>query len=166
MVCADGPIVTGGAAFAQTDVMLHLLRQRYASKISDALARVLLIDARAAQAPFVVPEVLASGDHRVAELVARIESALPETISVEALANEFCVSTRTLSRHVYRATGKSTKALMHSVKLRKAKALLEAGRMSIEQVAAAVGYQDSTALRRMMKRVGGANPSAFRKAIR
>jgi len=36
--------------------------------------------------------------------------------------------------------------------------------MTIEQVAVAVGYQDATALRRMMKRFAGANPSRFRTA--
>ena len=34
MVCADGPVVTAGAAFAQTDLMLHLLRERCGSALT------------------------------------------------------------------------------------------------------------------------------------
>ena len=79
------------------------------------------------------------------------------------LAREFCVSERTLSRHVRVATGKSTSGLVQSVKLRRARTLLENSRMSIDQVASAVGYQDATALRRLMRKVAGANPSRFRK---
>ncbi len=34
--------------------------------------------------------------------------------------------------------------------------------MTVEQVASAVGYQDATALRRLMKKMAGANPSRYR----
>jgi transcriptional regulator GlxA family with amidase domain len=165
MVCVDGLILTGGAALAQTDLMLHVLRDHSGSTLTDWVSRMLLIDGRLAQAPYIVPEALASGDNLVGQIAARIESALPNTISVEELAATFCMSARTLSRHVHRATGKSTTALVQSIKLRKARALLGSSRMSIEQVAQAVGYQDSTALRRMIKKVTGCNPSRFRAAI-
>jgi transcriptional regulator GlxA family with amidase domain len=162
MVCADGPVVTAGAALAQTDLMLHLLRAQCGSALSDSVSRFLLIDGRQAQAPFIVPEVLASGDALVARLTARIEKALPHASSVAELARELCVSERTLARHVQRATGKSTQALIHSVRLRRAKTLLSSSRLTVEQVAAAVGYQDATALRRIMRKLAGANPGQFR----
>ena len=162
MVCADGPVVTAGAAFAQTDLMLHLLRERCGSALTDLVSRMLLIDGRQAQAPFVVPEVLANGNDLVARLAARVESALPDAPAVSALAREFCMSERTLSRHIRKATGKSTQALVQSVRLRRARALLETSRMTVEQVAGAVGYQDATALRRLMKKMAGANPSRYR----
>jgi transcriptional regulator GlxA family with amidase domain len=110
MVCADGPITTAGAAFAQTDLMLHLLR-------------------------------------------------------VQLLADEFAMSTRTLSRHVLEATGQSTLALLQSVRLNRARMLIESSRQSIESVAHAVGFQDATALRRLMRKSTGANPSRFRSAV-
>ncbi|MET3393689.1 transcriptional regulator GlxA family with amidase domain [Variovorax sp. 1140] len=162
MVCSDGPVVTAGAAFAQTDLMLHLLRERCGSALTDLVSRMLLIDGRQAQAPFIAAEVLASGNDLVARLAARVESALPEAPAVSELAREFCMSERTLSRHIHKATGKSTQALVQSVRLRRARALLESSRMTVEQVAGAVGYQDATALRRLMKKVAGANPSRYR----
>lgn len=164
MVCADGPVVTAGAAFAQTDLMLHLLREQFGNALAEAVARMLLIDGRQAQAPFMVPEVLANGDALVARLTRRIDNALPDAPSVAELARECCMTERTLSRHLQRVTGRSTLALLQSVKLRRARSLLESSRMTVEQVAAAVGYQDATALRRMMKRVAGANPSRYRPA--
>ncbi len=164
MVCADGPIVTAGAAFAQTDLMLHLLRTHGGSALADHVSRVLLVDGRQAQAPFIVPEVFASGDDLIGRLAARIEAALPEPPRVGQLAREFCMSERTLARHIKRATGMSTLALVQSVRQRRARALLGSSRMTIEQVAVAVGYQDASALRRMMQRFAGANPSRFRTA--
>lgn len=162
MVCADGLVVTAGAAFAQTDLMLHLLRERFGNALAELVSRMLLIDGRQAQAPFIVPEAMASGNDLVARVAARIESALPAPPTVSALASEFCMSERTLSRHIQKATGKSTQALVLGVRLRRARALLETSRMTVEQVAGAVGYQDATALRRLMKKVTGANPSRYR----
>lgn len=165
MVCADGPILTSGAAFAQTDLMMHLLRDRFGSGLVTAVSRMLLIDGRVSQqAPFIVPEVLASGDELVCRITARVEKALPDVPSVEELAAEFCVSERTLSRHVRKATGKGTSALIQSVRFRRARTLLENSRLTIEQVAEAVGYREATALRKLVRRVTGENPRQQRRA--
>lgn len=162
MVCADGDLVTAGAAFAQTDLMLHLLRELCGPRVTDAVSRSLLIDARQAQAPYVVPEVLANGDELVSQVVALLEEALPEPPSVAALAVGLGISERTLARKITAATGRSTLALVQSVKLRRARSLLETSSMTVDQIAGAVGYQDATALRRAMKKGIGANPSQYR----
>lgn len=162
MVCADGPLLTAGAAMAQSDLMLHLLRTRLGEDLAEAVARVLLIDARQAQAPFVVPELLASGDELISQLTRKISQALPSPPSAEEMARDLCMSTRTLSRHVQRATGQGTLALVQSVRLQHARQLLQRSRMSVEQVAAAVGYQDATALRRLLRKSAGLTPSRLR----
>lgn len=165
MVCADGQIVTSGAAFAQTDLMLHLLRERFGSELVTAVSRMLLIDGRAAQqAPFIVPEVLASGDELVCRVTARVEKALPRAPTVAELAAEFCISERTLSRHIRKATGKSTNALIQSVRFRRARALLENSRLSVDQVAESVGYRDATSLRNLIRKITGENPGKQRRA--
>jgi transcriptional regulator GlxA family with amidase domain len=164
MVCADGPVTTAGAAFAHSDLMLHLLRERFGPQLTDAVSRWLLLEHRHSQAPFMAPEVLASGHSLVRRLSERIESALPNVPAITDLATELCVSQKTLARHVKRATGKSTGDFVRSIRLRRARALLQGSRMSIERVAAAVGYQDATALRRLMRQTTGASPSHFRSA--
>jgi transcriptional regulator GlxA family with amidase domain len=165
MVCADGPVSTAGAALAQSDLMLHLLRTRFGTALADAVSKVLLIDAREAQAPFVVPSMLSNGNELIRRLTRRIESSLPKLPSVAALAGEFAMSQRTLSRHVRAATGQGALALVQSVRLHRARMLIETSRMTIEQVAAQVGYEDATALRRLMRRVAGAAPSRFRSNL-
>ena len=164
MVIADGSIVTAGAALAQTELMLHLLRERFSPALAEAVARALLIDARQSQGQFVVPAMLANGNALVARLVARYEAALADPPSVAALAAELGMSERTLSRHVRAATGRSTSALLQGVRLSKARALLETSRLTVEQIAERVGYVDTTALRRLMRKVMGATPRQFRPA--
>ncbi len=162
MVCADGPVSTAGAAFAQADLMLHLLRTRFGTALADVVGKVLLIDGRQAQAPFVVPSMLSNGSALVSRLTRRIESSLPNPPSVAALADEFAMSLRTFARHVRAATGLGALALVQSVRLNRARMLIETSRMTIEQVAAQVGYEDATALRRLMRKSAGATPSKFR----
>ena len=162
MVCADGSITTGGAALAQTDLMLHLLRTRFGPALADAVSRVLLIDGRQAQAPFVLPAMQANGNELISRLTQHIESALPHPPSVGALAGAFAMSPRTLARHVKAATGRGALALVQSVRLNRARMLIESSRLTIEQVAAQVGYEDATALRRLMRKSAGASPSRFR----
>jgi transcriptional regulator GlxA family with amidase domain len=164
MVSADGPIITAGAAFAQSDLMLYLIAQRFGPGLAESVAQRLLLDKRHAQSHFSVPEVLASGHALVAQLTARLESSLPNVPAISRLAAELCVSERTLSRHVRSATGKSTSGLVQSVKLRRARKLLQSSRMTVEQVALAVGYSDATALRRLMLKTSGSTPGRFRSA--
>ena len=165
MTCADGPVSTAGAALAQSNLMLHLLRTRFGSALAELVGKVLLIDGRQAQAPFVVPAMLCNGNELVSRLTQRIESALPRPPSVATLADEFAMSQRTLARHVRAATGQGALALVQRVRLNRARMLIETSRMTIEQVAAQVGYEDATALRRLMRKAAGATPSKFRSGL-
>ena len=164
MVCADGPVTTAGAALAQSDLMLHLLRARFGVALADAVSKVLLIDGRQAQAPFAVPAMMANGSELIRRLTQRIEASLPRPPSVAALAGELAMSPRTLARHVRAASGRGPLALVQSVRLNRARQLIESSRMTIAQVAESVGYEDATALRRLMRKAAGATPSQFRAA--
>jgi transcriptional regulator GlxA family with amidase domain len=163
MIVTDGNVVTAGAALAQTDLMLHLLRMHFGIKLADAVARLLLIDKRQSQAPFIVPAAYANGSTLVAQLSANIESSLPSPPSMQTLAAQLCVSERTLARHVRAATGQSPLALLQSIRVHQAQALLENSRLSVDEIAQRVGYQDATALRRLLKRTMQSTPRQIRK---
>lgn len=163
MVISDGLVTTAGAAFGQSDLMLHLIRTRFSAALADAVAKVLLIDGRQAQSRFVVPSMLASGNELISRLTQFIESALPNPPSVSELAKEFAMSQRTLSRHVLTTTGYGPLALIQAVRLNRARMLIENSKLSVDQVAQEIGYVDATALRRLMQQTVGANPSAFRR---
>jgi transcriptional regulator GlxA family with amidase domain len=165
ILCVDGPILTAGAAFAQSDLVLHLLRARFGARLADGVSRVLLLHERGQQAQFVVPAMLASGDALVARLTRRVETALPEVPSVAELARELCVSERTLGRRVRHATGMGTNSLIRSIRLHRARGLLQHSRISIERIAVAVGYQDATALRRLLRKAVGTTPGGMRATM-
>jgi transcriptional regulator GlxA family with amidase domain len=163
MIMTDGALTTAGAALAQTDLMLHLLREHFGIKLADAVARVLLIDKRQSQAPFIVPNAYASGSDLVAQLSARFEAALPAPPSMQALAKALCMSERTLARHIRAATGRTPLALLQSIRIHKAQGLLQNSRLSVDEIAARVGYQDATALRRLLKSAMQSTPRQIRQ---
>lgn len=162
MVVSDGLVTTAGAAFGQSDLMLHLIRMRFCPALAEAVGKVLLIDGRQAQSRYVVPSLLANGNELISRLMQFIEAALPHPPSVSRLAEEFAMSHRTLSRRVKAVTGQGPLALIQAVRLNRARSLIEGSRMSVDQVAQEVGYEDATALRRLMQQAVGTNPSAFR----
>jgi transcriptional regulator GlxA family with amidase domain len=164
ILCVDGPVITAGAAFAQADVMLYLLRQRFGAGLADAVSGALLLHERTESAQSVVPSMLASGNALVSKLTRRVESSLPAIPTVAALARELCISERTLGRHVRHATGMGTNAMIQSIRLHRARTLLRNSRMSVDQVAAAVGYRDTTALRRLMQKTIHTTPGRVRAA--
>ncbi|MFM0124800.1 MULTISPECIES: GlxA family transcriptional regulator [unclassified Paraburkholderia] len=165
LLVVDKNIVTGGAAFAQIDVMLYLLRTRFNPTLAEAVSRNLLIDGRGSQAQFIVPAALANGNELVGKLVSLYEARLRNPPSIERLATELCMSSRTLSRHVKVATGRSTSALLQHVRISRARMLLEAGNLTIEQIAEEIGYGDTTALRRLMRKLTGSTPRQFRPSV-
>ncbi|MCP6696076.1 GlxA family transcriptional regulator [Pseudomonas donghuensis] len=163
MVLCDPPLTTAGAAFAQTDLMLHLLRRRLSPELADVVGKALLLDGRQLQSPFINPAIMAQGNTLVANLTAYIEARLPHPPSVPSLAAYVGMSERTLSRHIQKATGLSTRNLIQRVQLNRARVLLETSRYSVEFIAEQVGYQDATALRRLMRRLLNASPKQLRQ---
>ena len=161
LVC-DGAITTAGAAFAQTDLMLHLIQKRFGESLAQTVSKVLLLDRRQAQSMFVVPSMLASGNTLLERLTTRIERTLPDVPSVAGLAREFGMSERTLARRVRAATGAGPSALIQQIRLNRARALLADSRLPLEEIAARVGYEDPSALWRLMRKLTGRSPGKFR----
>ncbi len=162
MVIVDPPLTTAGAALGQSDLLLHLLRRHFSPALADAVGQVLLIDRRQLQAPCTVPAMMAQGNALISRLSAHIEACLPRLPSVGELAAQFGMSERTLGRQVRKATGHSSLRLIQRVQLNRARALLQNSKYSVESVAEQVGYQDATALRRLMRKLLNATPRQLR----
>ncbi|NBF05947.1 helix-turn-helix domain-containing protein [Pseudomonas sp. Fl5BN2] len=162
MLIVDTPLTTAGAALGQSDLLLHLLRSRFSPALADAVGQVLLIDRRQLQAPYAVPAMMAQGNVLIGRIIAHIETCLPRLPSVGELAAQFGMSERTLARQVRKATGHSSLRLIHSVQLNRARGLLQNSKYSVENIAEQVGYQDATALRRLMRKMLNATPRQLR----
>lgn len=83
--------------------------------------------------------------------------------SAESLARRMGMSLRSLQRHVGEH-GATVTDLLRSARIANAVAMLGDGRLSIDEVAEAVGYADRRAFSRAFKRWTGETPAAHRRA--
>lgn len=158
MLCTDGAITTAGAAFAQVDLMLHLIRTwagvRQGPQLTDMLCRTLLMDARQEQTRYIAPELLANSSSPIQRMTAIVEKTLPATVRIADIARQMGMSERTLARQVKLASGHTPTAVVQSIRAQMARQMRTGARMKQEAMAEALGYADTTALRRLLRRHG------------
>ena len=94
-----------------------------------------------------------------------IELHHAEGISLELLATEAGQSTYHLSRLFKRHTGSSIVEYLNSVRIDRAKSLLHAGRLAVQEVSRQVGFADPAYFARVFRRIEGVSPSVYRNRL-
>lgn len=162
MLVRDGPVLTAGAALSQLDLMLAVVSDVAGESVAHLCSRYLLIDQRSSQARYMMRDRLEHEDQAVIAAERWIDAQLDGPLTVAALSAELALSPKTLARRIKAATGLSPIKFIQRRRLSHAAHLLETTALPIETVAARVGYQDSTALRKLIKREFGVTPSTLR----
>ncbi|MEV7045820.1 helix-turn-helix domain-containing protein [Amycolatopsis sp. NPDC051061] len=165
----DGGVLTSAGTVAAVDLCLHLVRRLRGVTAATTLARRMVAapfraggQAQFVQAP--VPRV--SDDSVVAEALEWVERRLDQPFTVAELARRSGLGERTFLRRFSAATGTTPHRWLTERRLDRAQALLEEGRLSVEDIAAACGYASSAALRHQFTRLRGTSPSSYRTAFR
>lgn len=164
MLVRAATIITSGAFTAYGDLALQLIRDCAGTSLARAVARFSLIDHRPrSQAPYLDRRL----EHRRHESFARavgawLEQRIAERYRLDALADAFHLSSRTLLRKFRAETGRSPLDWLHDLRVEKAKLLLETTTLSVAQVAAEVGYADVATFSRLFARHTQLTPAAFR----
>lgn len=171
IVCASRSAMTAGAAMAQLDLSLAVVRRFAGAEIAHACAQYLVIDeARTSQAPFLVLNHLSRHDALVARAERWMTEHLAEPIELADVARALAVSERTLARHFVSSTGLSPVRFARRLRVEAAARLLAQTDTPIAEVGRAVGYDDERAFRRafqsQMKRSPGAHRRAHRQSAR
>jgi transcriptional regulator GlxA family with amidase domain len=100
------------------------------------------------------------------ELQAWIAGHLDEDLSVGALAARANLSERSFARAFRREVGRSPAAYVETLRVERARTLLEDGAPSLEAVAPATGFSSAEVLRRAFHRHVGVSPAAYRERFR
>ncbi|SET45736.1 GlxA family transcriptional regulator [Stenotrophomonas indicatrix] len=165
MVVEDGRLTTAGAAMAQMDLMLHLVRQYAGREVAEAVMRFLLVDSRSTQARYMAWQGADHDDDTVRRFESLIETSLPHPLGMEEAAQRLHLTTRTLARRVHRVTGSSPRVLVQAVRMRMAQRLLEMTDLSIDDVAERVGYANATSLRKLTLKMTRLTPALLRRQL-
>lgn len=162
----DGNILTSAGRAAGLDLCLHIVRRDHGVEIANQAARRLVVAPHRSggQAQFIPRPVPAQSD-RLGEVFAWAGRNLDQDLSIDRLASEARMSRRTLIRRCELATGLAPGEWVLQARIAEACRLLETTRMSIEQVAAAVGLGSADTLRHQFRTRLQTSPARYRSSF-
>lgn len=163
MVIVGDRVITAGAALAQMDLMMHLIREKLGVQIADLTLKYLLLDERPSQAGYVIWSTIHDSDPVVSQFEQLIEKSLPDIPPINIFAKKLNMSEKTLARRVRSAVDKAPLDIIQAVRFRRARHLLETSQLSLHQIAEKIGYSDVTALRKLTLKIMNVTPSQLRK---
>ena len=100
-------------------------------------------------------------DRRMVEIMNYIQANYV-TVSLESLSEKFFLSNPYLSKYIKEKSGMTFGELVRKVRLKKAKSLLKSSTMTVESIAASVGYQNVEHFNRLFRRAFNMTPIQYR----
>lgn len=169
----EGQIITSAGTAAGLDACLHLVRREHGAAAATALARRMVVAPHRAggQAQFVnaiennQPSTGVVEDTTISGLLSWISNHLQEQLTVQEMAQRLNVSRRTLDRKFRSVTGTSPLQWVLHQRVQASQQLLETTNLSVDAIAAAVGFNTSLSLRTHFKRTIGVAPQHYRQTF-
>ncbi|AXL52387.1 AraC family transcriptional regulator [Paraburkholderia caffeinilytica] len=164
----DGTVWTSAGMTACIDLCLALIESDLGVEVSRAIAKKLVVYHRrtGGQSQFSAMLELAPKSDRIQDALSFAKSHLREPLTVEQLADVAHLSPRQFSRAFRDETRQSPAKAIEALRVEAARAMLEAGRHSMEAVAAETGFMDTERMRRAFLRAFGQPPQAIKRAAR
>ncbi|WP_440874756.1 GlxA family transcriptional regulator [Thalassotalea sp. PLHSN55] len=153
---------------ALADIVVHLIEQIYGRATAQ---QVELNFSHEIRKPYEEQRYLeGSADRHPDELISQIQfwlsKNLPSSMTLAEVAEQFGLSSRTLSRRFKAATGISASKYWQQLRIDAAKELLASSNLSILEISLLVGYQDQGHLTQLFKRDTAYTPKEYRAMVR
>ncbi|WP_446213050.1 transcriptional regulator FtrA [Micromonospora sp. IBSANI012] len=164
----DGDVLTSAGSAAGLDLCVHVVRRDFGAAIANAVARRLVIPPHrdGGQAQFIEAPVPADpGDDRIARSMDWALAHLAEPLTVQRLARQAHMSSRTYLRQFARAAGTSPIRWLIDQRVRASLVLLESTGLPVAEVARSVGFDSAVTYRHHFGRAMRTSPSAYRRAF-
>jgi len=158
-------LLTAGGVTAWQDLALRLIARFCGADQAVRTAKVYLFAGHEdGQLPFsAMTRRAMRGDAVIREcadwIAAHYETARP----VAAMTLRSGLTPRTFARRFEAASGYRPMEYVHALRIEGARAMLETGRLGVDDVGYAVGYEDASYFRRLFKRAIGMTPSGYRR---
>jgi len=158
----DANIYCSAGSAAALDLGLEIIRQDHGHLIANQVARRLVISPHRSggQAQYVeTPMEKASG--AFAQTLDWALENIKQSLCVDDLAKQANMSRRSFDRHFRGALGCSAKSWLNQQRVVLAKHILESQKVSIDQLAEQVGFENSITLRFNFNKYVGVAPSRY-----
>ena len=165
LVTKDARIFCAAAFSACLNLGLEIVAEFLGPRAAVSCARIMLIDVnRTAQLPYAnLQDQIQHGDDLVLRAQTLLLSNLTRSVHLEELAERLRVTSRTLSRRFKAAIGETPLVFLQHARIERSKRLLETTRVSFDEIAHRVGYEDASSFRRLFVRATGISPRDYRR---
>ncbi|MEV6866276.1 helix-turn-helix domain-containing protein [Streptosporangium subroseum] len=163
----DGPVLTSAGLAAGIDLCLHIIRTDYGAVAANEVARLAVVAPvrPGGQAQFIATPLPPERGASLAVTRAWALERLDEPLTLTDLAGHARTSVRTLTRRFREETGLSPLQWLLHQRVGRARELLEATTLPVDQIARHSGIGTPDSLRRHLLRRVGLTPSAYRAAF-
>lgn len=172
LYCGRDGVFTSAGSAAGIDLLIDIVRQDFGTEAANSVARRLVVPAHRAggQAQFLERPVPRCPEGDIAPVLDRLRAGLDHPWTTAEMARACHMSLRTFLRRFHDATGTSPGEWLQAERVEAAKALLSgpggpgkgASALSVECVAAQVGFGSAHTLRHHFRRRLGITPTEYR----
>ncbi len=157
-------VMTGGVT-SWHDLALYLIATYVGPTAARSMARLMMLQWHAeGQAPYVAFAPPADhGDGEVRALQEWLRTHFAVQNPVDEMVRRSGLPSRSLERRFRKATSSSPIAYVQSLRIEEAKRRLERTRAPVDEISAAVGYENAAFFRRLFKRKTRLTPAAYRR---
>jgi AraC family transcriptional activator FtrA len=164
----EGNLITSAGSAAGIDACLHLVRRDFGARVANQVARRMVCapHREGGQAQYVetaIPEPTRAPRGSLERVFRESRQRLSEVRSVADLARRALMSERSFSRHAKAQLGMTPAAWLARERIAKARELLEASALPIDEVGARCGYESPETFRVAFKRIAGVAPGTYRQ---
>lgn len=165
LVVDEERLITGGANGAEMLTALILVERYMGKAVASLCEKTLLVDTNLTkQTPYLIlPRQQEHSDSLVLSAQDYLEKNIANPFSLNTLASQFHVSSRTLMRRFKEAVGDTPNSYLQNLRIEAAKKLLESTGMSSEQIMQGIGYADISSFNRLFQRKTGVTPRGYRQ---
>ena len=168
LITQAGNIYCVGSVNSIADLMVHIVQERFGSRIARAIENQFSPEIRQPFSAAAYQDEADSSHHD--ELVAQVQQNLQEQlhnpVSLAQLAERAGLSQRSLNRRFRQATGMSPQAYLQSLRIASARDLLRHSNLGVGEIAWQVGLQDVSYFSQLFRRHCGVSPLKYREAVR
>ena len=162
-----GRLVTAGGATSWHDLVLHVISRHVSPGEALRISKVYLLKAHdEGQLPYrALVRPRQHPDSAVRDCELWLDASLHAESSAVSAQSAIRASParRTLKRRFKSATGLTLIDYLQNLRIEQAKNLLETSRKSVDDISAAVGYEDASFFRRLFRRRAGLSPARYRR---
>ncbi|MFB7632578.1 GlxA family transcriptional regulator [Streptomyces sp. NPDC056149] len=164
----DGDVLTSAGAASGVDVCLHVVRRDHGSAVANHVARHCVVPPwrEGGQAQYIEQPMPEEETSSTATTRAWILANLDRPLALRELATHARMSPRTFARRFQEETGTSPGRWLIQQRVHRARHLLESSDLSVDRIAAEVGFATGTSLRQHLQSAIGVSPQAYRRTFR